>query len=184
VDRPALVLGSSQRHEAVDEGALRAAGVELVRRRSGGGAVLLVPDEVVWVDLVVPSTDPLWDDDIGRATHWLGAAWVEALAACGLRGAEVHRGPMVRGPWSALVCFAGLGPGEVLMGGRKAVGISQRRTRGWARFQCAAYRRWDPAPLVALLRPPRPTVEELADLVQPIEAPEAELRSAFVAALP
>ncbi len=87
-------------------------------------------------------------------------------------------------PWSSLVCFAGVGPGEVLVGGRKAVGISQRRTKEWARFQCAAYRRWDPAALVGLLAPPRPTEADLAGLVQPLAASEAELRAALLAALP
>ena len=64
------------------------------------------------------------------------------------------------------------------------VGISQRRTRQWARFQCASYRRWDPAALVALLAAPRPSIEELVELVEPVPVPEAELRSAFLAALP
>ena len=41
--------------------------------------------------------------------------------------------------WCPLVCFAGVGPGEVLAGGRKLVGISQRRTRAGARFQCAVH---------------------------------------------
>jgi lipoate-protein ligase A len=45
--------------------------------------------------------------------------------------------------WSPLVCFAGLGPGEVLVDGRKVVGLSQRRTRAGARFHCAALRVWD-----------------------------------------
>jgi len=103
VDRPALVLGSAQRPEVADAGAMAAAGVELVRRRSGGGAVLLVPGEVVWVDVIVPAGDPLWDDDVGRATHWLGATWARALAACGMPDATVHRGPMIRTPWSSLV---------------------------------------------------------------------------------
>jgi hypothetical protein len=58
---------------------------------------------------------------------------------------------MVRSALSDVVCFAGLGPGEVTIGGRKAVGISQRRTREAARFQCVAYERWDPAPLCAAL---------------------------------
>jgi lipoate-protein ligase A len=184
VDRPALVLGSTQRPEVADHAALAASGVELVRRRSGGGAVLLTPDDVVWADVVVPAGDPLWDDDVGRAAHWLGAVWVRALSGCGATGAEVHRGPMLRDPWSSLVCFAGVGPGEVLLGGRKVVGISQRRTKDWARFQCAAYLRWDPGALAGLLAPPRPAAEDLVGLVQPLAMSEAELRSAFRAALP
>jgi lipoate---protein ligase len=184
VDRPALVLGSAQRPEVADAAALAAAGVELVRRRSGGGAVLLVPGEVVWADVIVPAGDLLWDDDVGRATHWLGDAWAQAVAACGLTGTDVHRGPMVRTPWSSLVCFSGLGPGEVRLSERKVVGISQRRTRHWARFQCAAYVRWDPAALVALLAEPRPSLGELADAVLEVPAPAADLRIAFESALP
>ncbi len=63
---------------------------------------------------------------------------------------------MVCSAESGRACFAGLGPGEVTIGGRKAVGISQRRTRAGARFQCVAYERWDPGPLAALLRGCRP----------------------------
>jgi len=184
VDRPALVLGSAQRPEVADPAALAAAGVELVRRRSGGGAVLLVPGEVVWADVIVPAGDPLWDDDVGRATHWLGDVWARAVAACGLSGAEVHRGAMVHTPWSSLVCFSGLGPGEVRLHARKVVGISQRRTRGWARFQCAAYLRWDPAALVRFLAEPRPPLHQLADAVAEVPASAAELRRAFESALP
>jgi lipoate---protein ligase len=184
VDRPALVLGSAQRPEAADAAALAAAGVELVRRRSGGGAVLLVPGEVVWADVIVPAGDPLWDDDVGRAAHWLGDAWARALAGCGLPDLEVHRGPMVRTAWSSLICFSGLGPGEVHDRGRKVVGISQRRTRWWARFQCAAYLRWDPAALVTLLAAPRPSPAELTGAVLEVPATADTVRTALELALP
>ncbi len=167
VSAPAVVLGSAQRDDLVDRQAATAAGVEVVRRRSGGGAVLLVPGEVVWVDVLLPRGDPLWVDDVGRSTTWLGEAWAEALG----EGAEVHRGGMVHTPWSALVCFAGLGPGEVTRSGHKLVGISQRRTREAARFQCAVYSRWDPSALAAVLRlePEDRTrlVEDLASAVAP-----------------
>jgi lipoate-protein ligase A len=153
--RPAVVLGSTQPWEVVDHVRAAAAGVDVVRRRSGGGAVLLVPGDVVWVDVILPSAHPRWLDDVGRAAHWVGAAWVEALGALGVTG-SAHRGPMVRTPWSDLVCFAGVGPGEVVGDRGKLVGISQRRTRHHARFQCAALLRWDPAALVDLLAGPYP----------------------------
>ena len=124
VDRPALVLGSTQPDDVVDRAAARDAGVEVARRRSGGGAVWLEPGGTSWVDVLVPRADPLWDDDVGRAVHWLGDAWAAAIGAA----AEVHRGGMVCSAESGRACFAGLGPGEVTIGGRKAVGISQRRT--------------------------------------------------------
>lgn len=150
VDRPALVLGSTQPPQHADLAALSAGGIDLARRRSGGGAVLLVPGAGLWVDVVVPRDDPLWDEDVGRATHWLGRAWQAALAHLGVV-ATVHTDALVVTRWSHLVCFAGLGPGEVSVEGRKLVGISQRRTRSGARFQCLLHRHWHPGPLLALL---------------------------------
>jgi hypothetical protein len=50
-----------------------------------------------------------------------------------------------------LVCFVGVGPGEVLVGDSKLVGISQRRVRAGARFQCQWIRRWAPDPLLEAL---------------------------------
>lgn len=149
VEQPAVVLGSAQPDDAVDLGAVaRVPGMEVVRRRSGGGAVLLVPGEVLWVDVVIGRGDAHWQDDVGRAMWWLGQRF--ATAAGG--DARVHHGGLVSSRWSRLVCFAGLGPGEVTVGGRKLVGISQRRTRDTARFQCALYRRWDVDALAAVLR--------------------------------
>lgn len=113
--------------------------------------MLVEPGDVVWVDVAVPRSDPLWDDDVGRAVWWLGQAWADALADLGLNGATVHRGGMVASPWSSKVCFAGLGAGEVTVNGRKVVGIAQRRTRESALFQCAFPLAWQPRRLLDLL---------------------------------
>lgn len=148
---PAVVLGSTQPDETVDEVARLAAGVQRARRRSGGGAVLVGPDDVsLWVDLVVPRGDPLWSDDVVRASHWVGELWCDALRGSGMT-AEVHRGALLHRPWSDLVCFAGVGPGEVLSDGRKVVGLAQRRTRAGARFQTVVLCRWRPDALLELL---------------------------------
>lgn len=149
--RPALVLGSTQAESLVDHERAAALGVDVVRRRSGGGAVWVAPGDPLWVDVVLPAGDPLWDDDVGRAAWWLGDAWAAALAEVGVAGAAVHRGALACGPLGRLVCFATAGAGEVTVAGRKVVGISQRRSRAGARFQCAAYRAWSPSPLVELL---------------------------------
>ena len=183
VDRPALVLGLSQNESAVDRSAAAASGVDVVRRRSGGGAVLMVPGEVFWVDVLVPADDGLWNRDASKAAWWIGDAWVRALTTLGIRSADVHHGHLQRTEWSSLVCFDGRGPGEVFVAGRKVVGISQRRTRTHARFQCALYRLWDPARLLTLLAPPRPRVEELAP-VMAVTAEAEEIETAFAAALP
>ncbi|MCB1039075.1 MAG: hypothetical protein R2701_12685 [Acidimicrobiales bacterium] len=148
---PALVLGSTQPQTTVDLGRAAARGVEVVRRRSGGGAVYVASDALTWIDVVIGPDDPRWCDDVNRSFDWLGAAWVDALDALGLCGGRAHAGAMVRSPWSSLVCFGGLGPGEVTFDGRKLVGIAQRRTRDAARFQCAALHRWDPTEVTDLL---------------------------------
>lgn len=187
VDRPALVLGSTQPEADADRGALRAAGVDLVRRGSGGGSVLLVPGQALWADVVVPRGDELWHDDVGRATHWLGGAWVAAFAALGVE-ATVHTGPLVATRWSPRICFAGLGPGEVTWAGRKLVGIASRRSRAGARFQCVVLRRWDPATLLRLLAldgDDRVQAEaELAGAAAGVDRPFADVLDAFLAALP
>lgn len=150
VTGPAIALGSTQRLDVVDRAAAAAAGVEVLRRRSGGGAVWLAPGEVTWVDVVLPAGDPWWEDDVGRSAAWLGRVWQAALADVGVAGTVVHDGPMGRTAASGLVCFAGVAPGELTLDGRKVLGISQRRTRAGARFQCAVLHRWDPDPLVDL----------------------------------
>ncbi|MCU1496535.1 MAG: hypothetical protein JWM47_488 [Acidimicrobiales bacterium] len=151
VSAPAIALGSTQSPEVVDAEAAAAAGVEVVRRRSGGGAVWLEAGATTWVDVILPAGDPHWVDDVGRAAIWLGQVWVAALQDLGIGGARAHEGPLVRTEHSGLVCFAGLAPGEVTLGSAKVVGISQRRTRAGARFQCAVLHHWDPRPLVDVL---------------------------------
>lgn len=187
VDRPALVLGSTQRESDADQVALDAFDVELARRRSGGGAVLLVPDQTTWIDVELPRGDDLWDDDVGRAFHWLGDAWVRALADLGVRG-TVHTGRVLETAWSRRVCFGGLGPGEVLVDGRKTVGISQRRTRDGARFQCVVHRKWDPIPILGLLALGHAErAQALCDLDQAgggIDVDEDDLLDALVRRLP
>lgn len=163
----AVAIGSAQRPDAVDPDRAVAAGLEVVRRHSGGGAVLLDPGHMLWLDVLLPAGDRHWQDDIGHSFLWLGEAWVEALDAVGI-DASLHTGPAVRSGWSSRVCFAGIGPGEVTVGGRKAVGISQRRTRSGARFQCLVLDEWDPEPLLSVLAldPPgrRVGVDELGDV--------------------
>lgn len=115
---------------------MRGEGLDLVRRRSGGGAVLVVPAGQIWLDLFVPASDPLFDRDVVRASSWVGALWRDALGAASGEGGElaVHEGRLVATAWSASVCFSGIGPGEVTRDGRKVTGLAQRRDRTGAWF--------------------------------------------------
>lgn len=186
---PALVLGTTQGEQMVDAVAAASAGIDVVRRRSGGGAVLVVPGDVAWVDVLVPAGDPLWDDDVGRAAHWVGRTWQAALADLGLADSTVHDGALICGPLGRLVCFGTVGAGEVTVTApngalRKVVGVSQRRTRAAARFQCAVYRRWDPAPLVGLLGIEPDGARALDEAAMGTGHGPAELVDAFLGHLP
>lgn len=150
--RSAVVLGSTQDRSLIDQDAAGDLGLDVVRRRSGGGVVVVGPGRTLWLDVVVPRGHRLWDDDVARATWWIGDVWADVLGSSGLAAASVHRGAMVTSSLARLVCFAGRGPGEVFVGEAKAVGISQRRTRDWARFQCALSLQWDADLHVAVIR--------------------------------
>lgn len=156
----ALVLGSRQRDDVVDADACRRGGLSVVRRRSGGGAVLMRRDSVLWVDVVLPiGAGP---DDVRGSMVWIGECWRDVLAPVVQADLTVHRGGMESSPWSDLVCFAGVGPGEVLTGAGKLVGLSQRRTRRGIRVQSLMYG----APVAdeyrALLRGDLPASEPVA----------------------
>jgi lipoate-protein ligase A len=184
-DATALVLGSTQSDSVVAPETK----LPVVRRRTGGGAVLLAPGEQVWADVAIPAADPLWEADVGRAFWWLGEAWATALTNLGAPAAavEVHREGHLATDWSDLVCFAGLGSGEVTLGGRKVVGISQRRTRHGALFQCAALLAWDPRPVLAALAlspEQRQRAEsELSDRATAFPSTPVVLETAFAGAL-
>jgi lipoate-protein ligase A len=198
-DHVALVVGRAQRFTPPGDST-----VAVVRRASGGGAVLVGPGLQVWADVAIPAGDPLWDVDVGRAAWWVGSAWVSALVAVGVPAASltVHRGAMERTPWSDRVCFAGRADGEVLVSRSesaagaavsKVVGIAQRRTRQGALFQCAAMVAWEPMPLLRALGVPSAEAAlaaiELADVATGLDKllpgiDAATLEAAFEAALP
>ncbi len=180
VERSALVLGSAQPSAHIDAEACRVRGIELVRRRSGGGAVLLQPADVLWADVLLPRGHALWTSDVSLSAWWLGEAWVQALTGLGVSGLSVHRGPMRRTEWSAHVCFAGTGGGEVMLGDHKVVGISQRRTRAGARFQCALYRHWRPEAHVPLFAAPGPSLADLTGLVATVAVPWDDIRASLL----
>ena len=128
--------------------------VSICRRRSGGGLVLLDPAAI--------ACGSTWSCPRRCATGTttstcVRVGWVtRGSTRCATLGidAAVHRGPPPSDRrWDGWSCFAGVGAGEVLVGDRKLVGLSQRRTVRGARFQCVVHRDWEPDRLLALLGP-------------------------------
>jgi len=158
-ERPALVLGSAQAAATVDEAACARDGVAVVRRGSGGGAVLC-DRSLLEVDVALPPGHPLAPADVTASYAWLGEAWCEALAALGVAartaGVDEARGvSAARAEAGRAACFASLVPHEVLTGdGRKLVGLAQRRRGGAVLYQCAAPCATPPAAVLRYLRLP------------------------------
>ena len=177
IDKPTMVFGTAQRNTHLEEDIK----CDYVYRKSGGGAVFLEPGQVLWVDFVIPRGDLLWCDDIRYSSVWLGELWVSALRGVGLSGG-VHDGEIRKNELSPFVCFAGLTTGEVTLFGKKIIGISQRRTREGAWFQCAALFSWPVKAIVDLLHlePREKSIEDLFELAAPIEGDPDELLQALI----
>lgn len=142
VETPTVILGSTQSVDDVNQNSADESGVLVSRRRSGGGAVFVHPSDSVWIDITISRDDPLWKDDVAQSMLWLGELFVDAMSPW--VQAEVFRDSFSTGKDGRVVCFASSSPGEVFVGANKLVGISQRRGRHGARFQCVLYRHWRP----------------------------------------
>ena len=130
VDVDVLVLGRGS-NVATDAGR-----VSVARRSSGGGPVLWGPD-LLALDVVVPKGHPLYSDDVADSYRWLGKALARAITKVGVPAqaitpAEARRADNATG---ALACFASVSPWEVVIDGRKVVGLSQVRRRAGTLLQ-------------------------------------------------
>ena len=107
VEQPTVVLGSTQRAEVVDATRAAERGVAVVRRRGGGGAVLLRPGDHLWIEAWIPRDDPLWQADVAVAGEWVGEWWGSALDLVAARVAAIGSSTVAEpsrgrtGAWSA-----------------------------------------------------------------------------------
>lgn len=188
ITQKAMVLGSRQDVSLLNGELCSRDGIEVVRRRSGGGIVFLAPGEHVWLDVIVPRGDVLWSDDVAQASWWLGDVWVQTLNALGENNVSVHHESLSSDAWGDLLCFAGVGPGEVVQQDdeslSKLVGISQRRTRDYARFQCTIYTKWNPHDVEMYVVNTPGNLSEIAHRVATVQASQQAIVDTFVSHLP
>lgn len=182
VEQPAVVLGSTQKDSDVDLELAHDLGLQVVTRRSGGGAVFVHPTDALWLDVIIHPNDEQWTDDVSTSMLWLGDVFVEALSPW--INAETFRGSFDAGTFGRSVCFDSRAPGEVMSGDRKLVGISQRRGRYGARMQCVIYREWHPEQWASIFRSPDVRTRVMEMNVATIDAPLADIAHAVLAALP
>jgi len=122
-----LSLGRAQGVADADVDALRAAGFGLVRRPTGGKAILHV-DELTY-SVVAPETEPRVTGSIVESYRRLSAGLVRGLERLGVAEVVADRrwgGNRLEGP----VCFELLSNYEITFGERKLVGSAQMRSRG------------------------------------------------------
>ena len=134
-DKPAIIMGCSQRP---DESQLRRAaqhGLPIMRRGSGGGAVLAGP-WMLSVTLFIPADHPVGKLDIIKIFNWFEQLWTKALVASGVTCKGVDKPLIERSKETSKregvewACYASLSHGEVVsLDGRKLVGLAQIRKR-------------------------------------------------------
>lgn len=133
---PAVVLGISQRPTPADVQRAAAAGIDLLARQSGGGAVLAGP-WMLGASVVLPARHALVEPGIAASFRWLGLAWVRWLDELGVRAEAVDSAARARDDPLAWACFAALSWWEVACDGAKIVGLAQARRRHGVLFSSA-----------------------------------------------
>jgi lipoyl(octanoyl) transferase len=121
---PAISLGQSQRIRTVDEVACNADGINVVRRPTGGLAILHT-DELTY-SMSLPIQHPIAEGDVMTSYRRIAAAIIATLQHLGVSDASanaVAREDKAKGP----VCFEAPSDYEVVGGGKKLVGSAQWR---------------------------------------------------------
>jgi lipoate-protein ligase A len=126
-DRPSISLGYFQRAEdVVDLDRCRDAGVPVVTRTTGGGAVY--HDQEVTYSLAAPSPHPHFPPTISGTFASVARALAAGLAELGVT-VDVRTADRV-GPTAARrapLCFDSTSRHEITLDGRKLIGSAQRR---------------------------------------------------------
>jgi len=129
---PTLSLGYSQRSSrTVDQEYCQKAGINVVRRITGGRAVL--HHREVTYSVVARTDKPPFSGSISETYYLISQAIAGALASLGLRaelagkggGQSLPTSPMTRSP-----CFYSPSRHEVVYQGKKIVGSAQKRLKG------------------------------------------------------
>ncbi len=129
---PTMTLGRGQPFDDADLAALRRHGVSLVRRMTGGTAVLN-RDELTYM-VAVPAGEVRFSGTVAESYRGVSEALLQALRQLGVRGAKASGrrkgGSRSRLTPRSVVCFEIPSDYEITVGTRKLVGSSQMRVRG------------------------------------------------------
>ena len=124
---PCLSLGRNQPAAEADRDACQAAGVDLVRRPTGGRAILHT-DELTYA-LALPQDDPRATGDVVASYRRLSEGLLAGLQQLGVAAVQAV-GPRLPAAELHAVCFETPSNYEIVVDGRKLVGSAQWRSRG------------------------------------------------------
>lgn len=144
-DAPAIIMGCSQRPDEDQQQRAKQAGLPIMRRGSGGGAVLAGP-WMLSATIFIPTEHPVAALNLIELFRWLEPIWIKALTDSGVpcKGvdkAQIDESKIIakrRGvEWA---CYAALSHGEVVsLDGRKLVGVAQIRKRKGIALVCGLH---------------------------------------------
>ncbi len=125
---PCLSLGYAQPSTDVDTERLAAYGWDLVRRPTGGRAILHT-DELTY-SVIGPQNEPRLKGDVLESYQRLSAALLAALRLLGLPAQAQPLSPQIRaGDSKGPVCFEVPSNYEITVDGKKLIGSAQARRR-------------------------------------------------------
>ena len=123
-----LSLGYGQRSREADPHALKARGWNLVRRPTGGKAILH-GDELTY-SLCLPLDHPLAGGDVVESYRRISVGLLRALDRLGVTALAERQGDGDRRLPAGPVCFAMPSHYEISVAGRKLIGSAQLRRKG------------------------------------------------------
>jgi lipoate-protein ligase A len=127
---PALSLGYAQNaFLEIDIAQCQRSGIDIVRRPTGGRAVL--HDQEVTYSLIVAQPTSFFPDDLLGSYKVISQAIIRGLSFLNVHAVlEPPRRTISSHPHLAVSCFLTLSSYEIAVDGRKLVGSAQRRFRG------------------------------------------------------
>jgi lipoate-protein ligase A len=124
--RPTVSVGFMQKpEELLDLDACSAGGIDVVRRPTGGRAILHW-EEITYA-VVASARDGRFGTNLASAHDVIGECLAAALGRLGIAAELSRPGRDPRRLGLRQPCFASTGRSELLVGGRKLVGSAQRR---------------------------------------------------------
>jgi len=153
-----LVLGFSQKEDALNLEGVAQQQIPIYHRRAGGTAVLVGPH------LLSLDGHPLILADIVKSYEWFGEVWVETLERLGIEARVVlpqearEQRVLLKQPETQVreellrrACFGSISPYEVVVGQRKVVGLDMIRRKVGSVLQAGVLLQWETATLAKLL---------------------------------